>query len=173
MTVVTGRRPTPLAVFAGTLLILALSGCASGGPGETSTSAPSPSPTAACPMIEGVELPPECAPYDPDGAMAANDMYRERMQLSEDARAANEKAVGPAVDALEAVRVSGDVTVERVRAALESANLADAQVREDYSRVLFGASGPAGGCIYGEVTADAVTIDVGGYILDGGCLPAQ
>lgn len=130
-------------------------------------------PTVACPTIEGVEQPPECAPYDPDEAMAANDRYRERMELDQDAAAANEQAMVPAADALEVVRASGDITVESVREALERAGLTDPQVREDYSRVLFGASGPAGGCIHGEVAAHAVTIDVGGYILDGGCLPAQ
>ena len=105
--------------------------------------------------------------------MNANDMYRQRTELDADAAAENQAAATPAQAALEAVRASGDISVETVSAALEDAGLVGIQVREDYSRVLFGTSGPAGGCIYGEVTGDTVTIGVGGFILDGGCLPAQ
>ncbi|MFB4349930.1 hypothetical protein [Microbacterium sp. CR_7] len=162
---------------AGVPLVLAtmllLGGCATAtGPGAA-TPTPSPTPTVACPQVEGQTLPPECAPYDPDHAMAQNDRYRERMDLDEDARVA---AAQPAADlqrSLEALRASGSISVDAVERALGDAGLADPQVRGDERAVAFGAVAPQGGCVFGELRADGVAVDVGGYIMDGGCLPAQ
>jgi len=105
--------------------------------------------------------------------MAANDRYRERMGLDDDARDENAELVAPLTAALEALRASGNVSVDAVQGVLQTAELANVQVREDYGRVLFGASGPAGGCLFGEVAAGSVSVEVGGFILDGGCLPMQ
>ncbi|TFV82279.1 hypothetical protein E4V99_15320 [Microbacterium sp. dk485] len=168
------RRRLCLAVA---IVGLLLSGCATNAaPGTPSTpggaASASATPTAACPQVEGVDLPPECAPYDQEAAMALNDRHRERVELDEDAQGANAEVVPSLTAALEDLRVRGAATEDSVRAALSDAGLIDAQVRGDYGRILFGAVGPGGGCVFGEV-ADAVAVDVGGYILDGGCLPAQ
>ncbi|RZI91048.1 MAG: hypothetical protein EOO67_10620, partial [Microbacterium sp.] len=60
-------------VIPAAMLALFLAGCAT--TGQTPPSGVSPSPTAlvACPEQPGVELPPECVPYDPDAAMGLND----------------------------------------------------------------------------------------------------
>ncbi|NYF16288.1 hypothetical protein HDC37_001102 [Microbacterium sp. AK009] len=152
----------------------AVTGCAGGGAGVSGeTGAGSVSPTAACPAVPGVELPPECAPYDPDAAMAANDGYRERMPLSDDAVAANREVLPEVVVALDSLRSDGAVTPESVVATLHDAGLTDVQTRGESDGFLFGAMGAAGGCFYGEISAQAVQIEVGGLLLDGGCLPAK
>jgi len=171
----TARRSIrPLLSLAAAVLAVVLVGCAPpAGPVDAASPSRSPTPTAACPQVEGVDLPPDCAPYDPQESMDLNDQYRERMDIDE---ATREASAGPAETvraALEGLRAAGDVTVDQVQDVLISAGLADPFVREDYGDVLFGVNGPKGGCIFGEVSAEAVVVDVGGYILDGGCLPAQ
>lgn len=170
------RSIRPLLSLAAAVLAVVLVGCAPpAGPGDAASPSPSPSPTptAACPQVEGVDLPPGCAPYDPQESMDLNEQYRDRMDIDE---ATREASTGPAETVradLEELRAAGGVTVEQVQDVLIAAGLADAFVREDYGDVLFGVNGPKGGCIFGEVSAEAVVVDVGGYILDGGCLPAQ
>lgn len=157
-------------------LVVVLTGCAGAATrpaSDAATPTPTPTPTAACPQVEGHELPPECAPYDPDHAMAQNERHRNRMELSAEALAAAEDVAEPLRFALEEVSASGSVSVDAVENAIRGTGLGDIQVREDYGTVLFGAAAPEGGCIFGEVSADAVTVEVGGYIMDGGCLPAQ
>ncbi|WP_312172021.1 hypothetical protein [Microbacterium sp.] len=165
---------------AGLLLVIAtatmLAGCATataGPPGAASPSAsPSPTPTAACPQVEGVELPPDCAPYDPDHAMAQNDRYRDRMELSDESRGAAEKPAADVRAALETLRTSGTISVEAVEDAFADAGIAGIQTIGDERAVAFGAAAPEGGCIFGEVSADVLTVEIGGIIMDGGCLPA-
>lgn len=154
------------------LALLALTaGCA-----VTVDAAPSASasPTAACPEQDGVPLPEGCAGYDPDAAMAQNDMYRQRLALGAEAQAANERLVQPITVALEELRTAdGGFTEDDVRAALAEAGATAIQTRTGAGDVLFGAAGPVGGCVYGAVEAERVTVEVGGIIMDGGCLPAQ
>lgn len=164
------RGGIALLVCAMTLLF---AGCATPAAPQSTTATPTPTPTAACPQIEGVEMPPECAPYDPEKSMAQNDRYRERMDLSQEARAAAEEAIAVARPALEELRTSGALSTTAVQDALADAGLAGAYVRDDYGTLLFGADAPEGGCVFGSVTADALSIEAGGYIMDGGCLPAQ
>jgi hypothetical protein len=162
------------------LVMAALAGCATArppaadasAPSATPTTSPSPTATAACPIVEGVELPPECAPYDPEHAMALNDRHRERVPLSDDARAAAERSIAAVRPALDALRASG-LTTDAVADALDDAGLTGVSTLGDSRAVAVGADAPAGGCIFGEVRPDVVTIDAGGVILDGGCLPAQ
>lgn len=149
-----------------------LSGCMAQPPVATGEAAAS-TPTAACPQVEGIDLPPDCAPYDPDQAMAQNDRYRDRMEISAEAAAAAESLAAPLRADLESLRTSGAVSVDAVTQAIAAAGLELPQVREDHGDVLFGVDGPDGGCLFGAVTADAVSVEVGGYIMDGGCLPAQ
>lgn len=160
------RRAALPATF---LLLIALSGCAS----STIAAGEGSSPTAACPRQPGVELPPGCAGYDPDAGMAANDSYRQRIDLAPDAQSAAETLVPDAHAELERARAAGVPTEQAVRAALESVGLRDVQTRDGGTGVLFGAAAPHGGCLYGVVDASEVTVDAGGYIRDGGCLPAQ
>ena len=64
------------------------------------------------------------------------------------------------------------ITEDAVRTALLDAGASDVQLRASAGAVLFGA-GVAGGCLYGAVDENAVSVELGGFILDGGCLPAQ
>lgn len=170
------RTPTRAAWLATTALVAVLTGCAGSASTPsaiTPTPTPTPTPAAACPEMPGVDLPPECVAYDPDAAMAQNDRYRERLEMTPDDQAGNADAIAGATAALESVRTAGaPFTEEAVRAALESAGIRDVQVRADYGRILFGA-GVSGGCVYGSLDESSVTVELGGYILDGGCLPAQ
>lgn len=152
----------------------ALAGCATAGTtsGASPSPSPSPTPTAACPLIEGVDLPPDCAPYDPDQAMAQNDRYRDRVDLADESRAAAEQPATAIRTSLETLRTSGDLSVEAVERAIAAAGLTDIQTLGDERAVAFGAAAPEGGCIFGEVSAETLTVEIGGVIMDGGCLPA-
>jgi len=170
-------RGTRLLLVIATTMLLA--GCATATTGLSTASStasasasPSPTPTAACPQVEGVELPPDCAPYDPDNAMAQNDRYRDRVDLSEASRAAAEQPANEIRTALETLRTSGDLSVDAVEDAIADAGLSDIQIIGDDRAVAFGVAAPEGGCIFGEVSADVLTVEVGGIIMDGGCLPA-
>lgn len=164
------RRGLP-AAFAAAILVATLAGCASAGPGGGTQT---PTPTAACPEQPGVELPPECAPYDPEQSMAQNDVYRQRMDIDAGTQAAGDALIAPVTAALEELRASGRPLEESdVAAALAEAGVdASPQLRSAAGDVLFGAA-VGGGCVYGAVTPEAVTVQVGGFIMDGGCLPAQ
>jgi len=167
-------------IWGGLVMAVLLSGCAMQAPASpgaaatpATTPAATPTPTAACPQVEGVELPPGCAPYDPDQAMAQNDRYRDRMEISADAAAAAEGLAGSLRPVLDALRSSSPISIDAVEQAIMDAGLGRPQIREDYGDILFGVAGPEGGCVFGAVTADAVSVEVGGNIMDGGCLPAQ
>lgn len=172
------HRHAPGLVVTVVVLLGALTGCATAGTGASpyaGTPSPTPTPTAACPEQPGVELPPECAPYDPDAAMAQNDRYRERMPLDEANRVANEALLANATTGLAALQASGTVTEDAVRTALEQAGAVDVQTRGAAQAWLFGAAIPGGGCLYGEIdgATGELSAELGGFILDGGCLPAQ
>nr|WP_314845177.1 hypothetical protein [uncultured Microbacterium sp.] len=166
------RGAYALLVLTTTLL---LGGCATTGAlpaAVTPTASPSPTPTVACPEVEGTELPPECAPYDPDKAMAQNDQYRERMEMSDESRSAAEAPAASVRTALEALRTSGDLSTEAVEAAIAETGITDIQTLGDERAVAFGAAAPQGGCVFGEIRAELITVEIGGFIMDGGCLPA-
>ncbi len=74
--------------------------------------------------------------------------------------------------ALETLRTSGTISVEAVEDAFADAGIAGIQTIGDERAVAFGAAAPEGGCIFGEVSADVLTVEIGGIIMDGGCLPA-
>ena len=137
------------------------------------TAASTPTPTAACPQVEGVVLPPKCAPYDPDNAMAQNDRYKERMEFSDEAAAAVAQSMSDMRVRLETLRTDGAISIDAVQGALRAVGLPDVVVRGDAHAVEFDVDAPEGGCVFGEVRPDSVRVEAGGYILDGGCLPAQ
>lgn len=175
-----GSRGARLPLVLATLTLLAtttvLAGCAtatSGPWGAAPTESPTPTPTAACPQVEGVELPPECAPYDPDNAMAQNERYRDRVDLADESREAAEKPAQSVRAGLERLRTSGGLSVAAVEEVFADAGLTDIQTIGDERAVAFGVAAPEGGCIFGEVSADVLTVEIGGVIMDGGCLPAE
>jgi hypothetical protein len=148
-----------------------LSGCAAGG---SPTSSSSPTPTAACPRLEDVpDEERDCAVYDPDAAMAENERYREEVPLAPGDQADLDTLVDPARTALEALPTPA--TVDDVVAALVSIGIhePDIQTADNGTGVVFGAAA-GGGCLRGLVAPDgAVTVEAGGFIMDGGCLAAS
>ena len=170
------RRTLPLL----TAVLLLLTACAAGergagagsaGPATAGPTEPSPS-SVACPSPADGDLPPECVPYDPEQAMGLNEQYRQRYPLDEGYVASVAPIAEDARGRLEAVRNEG-VDEEAIGAALEAAGLVAVQSRSSHGDVVFGAMLPEGGCVYGAVAPTTVTVDVGGFIMDGGCLPAQ
>lgn len=152
--------------------IALLSGCAGAGGSERSAPqvTPVPSPTVLCTQPDQTD----CLSYDPDEAMALNDQYRERMRLTPNAQAAAEAYVTPVASSLEEMRQDGPPWSEHaVVDELVRAGLSDVQIRSAAGDVLFGAQAPAGGCVFGALEAERVSVEAGGYIMDGGCLPAQ
>jgi hypothetical protein len=104
-----------LAAVAGVIL---LAGCAAA-PGAES---PTPTPTAACPETVEGNAPGNCAPFDPDAAMAENERYRERRPLSDEQLADSAAPLEAASTALEPFALPGaTVTDEAVVAALVEA----------------------------------------------------
>ncbi|MCC2033226.1 hypothetical protein [Microbacterium allomyrinae] len=166
------RRRTPVAALTGAVLLLA--GCAiapQGAPGSVAGSA-SATPQYACPEQPGVELPPECAPYDPDAAMAQNDVYRERFEMDAADQAANADLAAAVATALQGLDRSA-LTEESVTSAITDAGVeGSVQLHGDARAYAFGAA-VAGGCVFGQVDQTAVSVELGGFIRDGGCLPAQ
>ncbi|WP_292703949.1 hypothetical protein [Microbacterium sp. 69-10] len=150
---------------------LLLAGCVGATPGGAAPATPnaSPTPTRACPQIDAADLPPDCVPYDPDDAMAQNERYRDRMEMPASSRAAAEEAVDALRPALEQLRANGEVSPDSVQVALQDAGLDGIQMIGDERGTEFSANGPEGGCIFGVVSDDPLTVEVGGYVMDGGC----
>lgn len=104
--------------------------------------------------------------------MAQNERYRDRVDLSDESRAAAEEPAASVRTGLETLRASGDLSVNAVEEVFADAGLTDIQTLGDERAVAFGAAAPEGGCIFGEVSADVLSVEIGGVIMDGGCLPA-
>lgn len=112
-----------------------------------------------------------------DGLDASNEAYRQRLGSPErDAEAALSL---PGVQAaLDPLADGTPVGWAEVVAALDAAGFADVQVTppappgtEPAATVGVGVPVP-GGCVFGSVAPDAVTLEAGGPIADGGCLEA-
>ena len=104
--------------------------------------------------------------------MAQNDRYRERVEMDASDEAANQDLAGDVRAALESLDRTA-LTAEAVEAAILGAGVeGSVQLVGDERAYAFGAAVP-GGCVYGQVDQAAVTVELGGFILDGGCLPAQ
>ncbi|MBT2538926.1 hypothetical protein [Arthrobacter sp. ISL-69] len=154
-----------------TMVGVSLAGCAAPDTGPLSgTGTPSQSPTAACPRVDEMPDPQQCAAYDPDAAMRENERYREQRTISAQTRALLAAYVEPARTALESLQQPA--TVADVRKALESVGIDEREVQTDDVGIgiRFGAAAN-GGCLTGFVSQDGTaTISTGGAILDGGCL---
>jgi predicted small secreted protein len=166
------RMPVLLSLAA---IAVLLTGCATAGTGAGPDAAPTP--TAACPQpIEG-PTPTACVPYDPDAAMAENEHYRDRKDLTDEQAAA---AVAPVAAATAALQPYADgtepITENSVVTALTEAGFERDSIqtifadRADGASVAFGISAEFGGCVFGGVSVRETTVAAGGYILDGGCL---
>ena len=162
------------------LLALALlaSGCATRQGATAADPTASVTPTAACPIVEGQEMPADCVPYDGEAAMAQNDAYRQRFEPGEDSRAEVEPQRVAAQDALAAL-VGSPLSVDAVHDAL-----ADAGFDPDLPWVepagdpaapsSIGVIISVGGlCLVGTLDAEHAEVETDGMIADGGCVPAQ
>jgi|TARA_B100000678_G_scaffold118757_1_gene99623 hypothetical protein len=153
---------------------LTLGGCASE-VANLGVASASPSPTCAVAEQPGIEPAPGCVAYDAEKNMASNELYRQRMEQPQDGREAGSHLIAPVTAALEAVRVSSaGISETAVRAALVEAGVTEANI-QSYERngdVPFGVAVVGGGCLFGAVTPEGVQVEVGGFIMDGGCLPA-
>lgn len=174
----THRRLLPFLVVSALLGVVALTGCAS----RLSTAGAAPSATPSqCAVAENPngEPPPEgCVVYDPEQNMADNQRWRDRVEISADAQAAGESYVEAVTQGLSDLQDSGTVTADGVRQVFldEGFDERSIAVFGDDGNVGFGVtvSVPTGtgfaACLFGEVGPDGVRVDVGGPIMDGGCL---
>ncbi|WP_144018964.1 hypothetical protein [Demequina sp. NBRC 110056] len=169
------------------ICVVALGGCAQAAGGATPTGDGGPVggilPTAtgpssiACPIQEGVELPPECVPYDPQALFDANERYRDRMPLAPESFAAFEAEREAITAVLEALAAAGTLTPESaiqvlVDAGMPATGLDGASAFEEDGVVTFSAVGPVGGCVSGTVSDGLVEMQIQGVIMDGGCYAA-
>jgi hypothetical protein len=108
------------------------------------------------------------------GLDASNEAYRQRMGTPEDhAEAARSvPAVQAALEPLaDGSAVTGDEVWDTlVAAGYEHVQVSDKNASGDLVPVVGVGVGVPGGCVYGAVAPDAVTLDAGGPIADGGCL---
>lgn len=120
-------------------------------------------------------MPHDCVGYDPDAGMRANDAYRQRSELPPDWRDTLVEHRERIAVALTDAVAAGPLTVDDARAALEPLGYENVQAHgssEVASGGLAIGVSTGKGCVYGEVRGTEVTLDVGGGIADGGCLPA-
>lgn len=161
----------------GTLALTALLVTACAAPPGSEEAAPTqttPEPSSiACAEMEGIKLPPECIPYDPEALMAANERYKERAPVSEEAFAGFEAKRPEITAAIKALQQNGELSADAVAAILTDegiGNHVDAlYVQEDADGFNFGGAGPTGGCVLGIVSDTEFEMNAVGYVLDGGC----
>ena len=165
------RAASRLMLMGLTVMGVSLAGCAAPEMGPLAgAGTPPQSPTAACPRVEEMPNPHQCAAYDPDAAMRENERYREQRTISAQTRALLDTYVEPARTALESLRQPASMA--DITKALGSVGLDERAVQTDVvgSGTRFGAAAN-GGCLTGFVSQDGTaTISTGGAILDGGCL---
>lgn len=164
----------------------ALTACAAGGlpagskaagQGVSTETRPPPSVTAACPVGEGQQAPPGCVPYDGELAMRANEAYRQRVELSKDLQAKAGTHLVGIKSALEGALKTGPVDRPSAVRVLTPLGY-DASSVQAYGRsnvpggFAIGVATDAG-CVFGGIRGEAVVLETGGGIADGGCLPAQ
>lgn len=168
----------PLLFLSALLGVVALTGCAS----QLSTAGTAPSSAQSeCAVAEDPngEPPPEgCVVYDPEQNMADNQRWRDRVEISADARAAGESYVEAVTQGLSDLQDAGTIGADSVRQVFldEGFDEKSIAVIGDDGYIGFGVavSPPEGAgfaaCLFGEVGPDGVSVEVGGPIMDGGCL---
>ncbi|KRD43539.1 hypothetical protein ASE38_04745 [Cellulomonas sp. Root930] len=173
------RSRATAALIALVLVAASAAGCASrSGAAATSDPSASTTPTAACPVVEGQEMPDDCVPYDGEASMALNDAYRQRFEPSDDGRAEVEPQRLAAQEALVSL-VGGPLSVDAVQDALEVAGFDRdlpwvAPAGDPAAPSSIGVIISVGGlCLVGTLDAEHAEVETDGMIADGGCVPAQ
>ena len=165
------RRRRIAAASAVMMLAPVLAACATVTP--QSAPAPAPEPTVRCPEGSGMDESDGCFPVDTEAAMDLNNAFRDRRATPEGWLEAQASTVAAVKIELETIRVTEmQVTPAALHEALSPLGFDSVQARESSGEVLFGAS-VDGGCVFGTLTTDEVTVEAGGYINDGGCLAMQ
>ncbi|SEF18808.1 hypothetical protein [Jiangella alba] len=153
------------------LAVACLAGCGTtAADGRAGSSA-----TGACPSVHDQPMPDDCVGYDPDAGMRANDAYRERSVLPPGGRGEAVEHHARIVAALTEAVAAGPLTVDDARAVLEPLGYDSVQGHGSSEVSMGGLSigvDVGTGCVYGEIRDTEVTLDIGGGIVDGGCLPA-
>lgn len=165
---------TALTVFA----VIALPGCASHLPAPGAVPSPRQSDCAVAENPNGEPPPEGCVVYDPEQNMADNQRWRDRVAISTDAQSAGDSYVGSVTRRLTDLRNSGTVTAESVQQVFLDEGFPARSIATlgDLRNVGFGVavSSPTSqeftACLFGAVGPDGVSVDVGGPIMDGGCL---
>ena len=137
-------------------------------PASQETTSPQPS-SVACAQVEGVDLPPECIPYDPEALMAANERYKERLPVSAEAFAGFEAKRPEITAAIEALQLAGELSPDAVAAILDDNGVTGSKVGMTDGVVTFGGGGPLGGCVFGTASATEIDMSIKGVVMDGGC----
>ena len=153
------------------LTVLLLAGCATPPGGEASGTAPTvlePS-SVACPEQEGVELPPECIPYDPQALMDSNERYKDRWPVAAGSFAAFEANRPEFTAAIEALQQSDGLTADAVLAIMDDNGITGAHAWIADGVVTLSGNGPSGGCVFGIADATEFEMNIVGPVLDGGC----
>ncbi len=155
------------------LIALTLAGCAAP---HTEPEA-QPTATVACPAPAEGPAPTSCIPYDPDAAMAQNEHYRDRKDLTDGQLSESAEPVATAMAALQPfTNGTAAVTEAAIVAAFVGAGFDRDSIQtvfadqSDGPSVAFGIEADFGGCIFGGVSATESAVHAGGFILDGGCL---
>ncbi len=154
------------------LTVLLVAGCATPPGGQAGNPTPTvlePS-SVACPQVEGVELPPECIPYDPQALMDSNEAYKDRLPVSADAFAAFEAKRADITAAIGELQQTDGLSVDSVITIMEDNGVTGAQAGEADGVVTFGGDGPEGGCVFGTASATDIDMVVKGPVMDGGCV---
>lgn len=155
------------------VLAIALAACASPSDDIAVAASASPMPTCAVAEMPGVDAPEGCITYDAEKNMASNETYRDRMPQPDAGRMTGEALIEQVTAALTELRNSGaTLTEDAVGAALVNAGVIEKHIQMlgGARAIAFGAAVDGGGCVFGSITAETVTVDVGGFIMDGGCL---
>lgn len=160
---------------------IALPGCAARLSEPGAVPSPRPSECAVAENPNGEPPPEGCVVYDPEKNMAENQRWRDRLAISADAQAMGDEYVEPVTRALTDLRDSGTVTAESVQQVLVDKGFPGESIATlgDARNVRFGValrsptSQEFAACLFGLVGPDGVSVDVGGPIMDGGCLEGR
>jgi hypothetical protein len=151
--------------------VLALMGCASSGLATTSANSPAPVPTAGCVYsgTEEVDI-PDCVMIDGEQSMQTNRTYKDRKTPTPTNQAILDRAVVSAEPALQEIATPMP-TADQVKATLMAEGLTFVEaIGDPTTRVGFWAEVQMSGCLFGEIAPETgLTIEVGGFIADGGC----
>lgn len=152
-----------------------LTGCGSTD-AEQSQTPDSVAPSGACPDTEvPLSSSGTCVPFEPDANARSNEAYRQRHDLTAEARELAGGDRAKIADLLRELTESGPIDGPAVEDFLLAHGFPNtvAYGRSDVGGgVAFGTDLQTG-CAFGGIKGSDVTIEIGGAIADGGCLPAR